>query len=397
MEKLYSLFQISRLIAKEKTGNLTVSEKAVLEQWLAEDPKNIKVYKKLQNGSFVASELNVLNAIDTAKAFAKVERKIENKSKTFRFVPTYMKYAAAIAALFVCSYLVFNHYNQHNPSAFAQSSILPGKQKAILITANNQHIVLDSSNTNQIIKDASANIVQSGSTLSYNKNDSIDNSKSATAYNTLITPKGGEYTLMLSDGTEVKLNSDSKLKYPVLFTGNSRDVELEGEAFFKVTKSLKTPFVVKANKVNVTVYGTVFNVLAYTNDSQVQTTLIEGIVGVSIHNIKAQTEQKIKPGQQLTYNSITKSSETKEINTDRYIAWTKGMFVFENEPIENILKVMSRWYNFEYVFNNEKLKHQRFTISIGRYDKVSKVLDMISLSSKVKFMAKGNSIEVYSD
>jgi transmembrane sensor len=398
MKNLNSLFQISELIAKEKTSILSDSENATLKQWLSENPRNSEVYKKLQDENFLESEINELNAIDSHKAFIKVNRKIEYKPvKTFRLIPAYMKYAAAIAVLVVCSYVVFHLVNNSQPANYAQSTILPGKQRAILITANNQQIQLDSSNTKQIIINASANIVQTGSTLTYNKNDSINNSKAQLAYNTLITPLGGEYTLILSDGTKVMLNSGSKLKYPVVFAGITRQVELEGEAYFEVTKSQKSPFIVQANKVNVTVYGTVFNVMAYTSENQIQTTLIEGSIGVSIHNSKVPIEQKIKPGQQLTYNTNTESSETKEVDTDRYIAWTNGMFVFENEPIENILKVMSRWYNFEYEFKNENIKHQRFTISIGKYDKVSKILDLISASSGLKFNAKENTIIVQSN
>ncbi|RPH31901.1 MAG: FecR family protein [Bacteroidales bacterium] len=278
----------------------------------------------------------------------------------------------------------------------AQSTIVAGKQKAILITANNQQIELDSTDNKQIINSELAQIVQSGSTLSYSKNDSIDNTIKAIEYNTLITPRGGEYKLVLSDGTEVMLNSSSRLIYPVVFNGISREVILEGEAYFKVTKSKETPFIVKANDVNVTVYGTVFNILAYSNENLIQTTLIEGSVGISLNNINLESEIKIKPGQQLTYSKDTRNAETKEVNTELFTAWTKGMFVFENEPINNILTVMSRWYNFDFEFKDESLKNQRFTISLGRYNNITKILDMISISSNVKFSTKGNSIIVSS-
>ncbi len=155
-------------------------------------------------------------------------------------------------------------------------------------------IVLDSSNKEEILRDGLTNIIHSGSTLSYNKSDSIDNVKNVTEYNTLITPRGGEYTLFLSDGTEVILNSGSKLKYPVVFNHNNREVELEGEAFFRVTKSKKSPFIVKTNDVNVTVYGTVFNVSAYNNENLIQTTLIEGSVGVSLNDSQSESEVKIR-------------------------------------------------------------------------------------------------------
>ena len=99
----------------------------------------------------------------------------------------------------------------------------------------------------------------------------------------------------------------------------------------------------------------------------------------------------------MSYNKDKDNKELKEVNTDQYIAWTKGMFVFENEPIENILKVMSRWYDFDYKFSEEILKNQRFTISVGRYDNVSKILDMMSISSNIKFSAQRNTITLFSE
>jgi ferric-dicitrate binding protein FerR (iron transport regulator) len=400
MEKLNSLFEIAGLIAKEKSTSLSNSEAEILQNWLAKNERNKEIYIKLQNGENLINELNELKKFDEHKAFRKVEQRIlkeRRKLNFFRIVPGYMKYAAAAAILIFCSYLIISTINKGESNQYAQSTIVPGKHKAILIIANNQEILLDSSDKKQIIINELADIVQSGSTLCYNKNDSSANRKGVTEFNTLITPRGGEYTLVLSDGTEIMLNSGSKLIYPVVFNETRREVVLEGEAFFKVTKSNKTPFIVKADNVIVTVYGTLFNVSAYNNETLVQTTLVEGSVGVSINNNKSVSDIKLKPGQQLTYNKGSASTETKEVNTEQYTAWTKGMFVFENEPIENILNAMSRWYDFEFEFKDDNIKKQRFTLSLGKYDNVSKILDMISISSNVRFSTKNNTIMVFSE
>lgn len=399
MEKPDRIFEIARLIAQEKINVLSDNESEVLQNWLMENEANRKIYTKIKNGEYLINELNELKKFDKHKAFQHVEQLISKERKQpkiFRFIPNTIKYAAAIAAIIMCTYLIISEIKEDKTGQFAQSTIVPGKHRAILITSDNQEIVLDDSDNMQIIKSELADITNSGSTLSYNKTDSVDASESATEYNTLITPPGSEYTLVLSDGTEVMLNSESKLKYPVVFNKNSREVKLEGEAFFKVTKNRNTPFIVKADHVNVTVYGTVFNVSAYNNEGLVQTTLIEGSVGVSlISNIE--TETKINPGQQHTYHKESGNTDTKEVNTEQYIAWTKGMFLFQNEPIENILKAMSRWYNFDLEFKDENLKKQRFTLSLGKYDNVSEVLDMISMSSNIKFSIDGNSILVYAE
>jgi transmembrane sensor len=399
MKEDYPLFKIAALIAKEKSGSLASSEKEILHQWLLENDHNKTLYDKLRDGETLINDLTELKSIDTKKAYSKIEGIIKQKGKpvkTYRFIPAYSKYAAAIVALAVCSFFIIHHFSESKTNNISQHIFFPGKTKAILITANSREIVLDSSINKQTIKDAQADIAYYGSTLSYNKSAATNNEVTI-SYNTLITPRGSEYTVILSDGTEVTLNAGSKLKYPVVFTGSIREVELEGEAFFKVKKSLTSPFIVKANEVNVKVYGTIFNVSAYNNESLVKTTLIEGSVGVSIRSSKTISELKIKPGQQFTYNKVNENSITEEVDTDRYVAWTKGMFMFENEPIENILKVMSRWYNFDFEFKDDNLRKQRFTLNLGRYYNANKIFDMISISSKVKFAAKGNLITVYSE
>ncbi len=396
MEHLSKLFEIASLVAKQKVGELSESEAKILQKWLSENEHNNEILRKLQDGNKLLSELKELKTFDEAKAYKKIEHLISTKRKQsniFTLIPAYLKYTAALALLLVSSYFIISNLPKQINQQFTASTIFPGKQKAILITANNQQIVLDSTANKQIISNELAEVVNSGNTLSYNSNDSLLKLKNKTEYNTLITPRGGQYSVILSDGTQVMLNAGSKLIYPVVFNDISREVTLLGEAFFKVTKSKKVPFIVKVRDVNVTVYGTEFNVSSYNNESLIQTTLVEGSVGVSFSN-KSIAEVKIKPGQQFNYNKIYESSEIKDVNTDQFIAWTKGMFVFKNEPIENILKVMSRWYDFEYQFKENSLKNQRFTLSLGKYDNVTKILDMISISSNMKFTLSGNNIIV---
>jgi len=399
MENLDRIFEIARLIAKEKTGSLSDSENKLLQNWLEESDRNKEKYQKLQNGEKLINELNELKKFDEQKAFKKIEQIISTERKqlkVFRFVPNIIKYAAAVAVLFVCSYLIVKISKKQEVAQYTKNTILPGKQKAILITTNNQEIILTNSDKVQIIQDQLADIILSGSTLSYYNNQNPDVRK-VKGYNTLITPRGGEFTLILSDSTEVILNSESELKYPLVFNDNSREVILEGEAFFKVKKSQKTSFIVKTNDINVTVYGTVFNISAYTEENYIQTTLVEGKVGVSLNNKLSESEIKLMPGQQLTYNKGTGSTETTDVNVSQFTAWTNGKFVFENEPIGSILNVLSRWYNFDFEFKDESLKKQRFTLNIGRYADVNKILEMISISSDIKFSIKGDSIIVYSE
>jgi transmembrane sensor len=400
MEELDIIFEIARLIAKEKTDRLSDSENRLLQNWLGKSDINNETYKKLQDGKKLINELNELEKFDEQKAFKKVEQIIHTKRKQLKpsgFLPAFWKYAAAVAILIASSYIIITKTNKHEISHYTQNTILPGKQKAILITSDNQIIELNSSSEVQIIKDRSADIILSDSTLSYYTDKPVVDSKNAMEYNTLITPRGGVFTVVLSDSTSVILNSGSKLKYPVVFNDSGRDVELEGEAFFQVKKSRKTPFIVKTNDINVTVYGTVFNVSAYTEENYIQTTLVEGKVGVSLNNILPGSEIELSPGQQLTYDKGTGSTQTTDVNTRQLIAWTEGKFVFENEPVESILSDMSRWYNFNFEFKDGGLKKQRFTLNLSRNSDIKNILEMISISSDLKFLIKGDSIIVYSE
>jgi ferric-dicitrate binding protein FerR (iron transport regulator) len=395
MEKLYSLFKVAEWIAKEKSGNLSEPEKEQLQYWLNENEQNKAVYERLQDEDVLVNELKELEKLDKEKAFQRIEKIIaESKPKSIKLFPKYLKYAAAIAAIAVGSYFIIHKNIEPAKQDVAQVVINPGIQKAILVTDNGNEIQLDSSGIKQIVKDDMANVVQSGSTLSYIQVDSPSTKQVTVAYNTLITPRGGEYKLIMSDGTEVLLNSGSKLRYPMVFNGNSREVELEGEAFFKVAKMQEKNFVVKTDKVNVTVYGTVFDVFAYDNDDKVRTTLVEGSVGVSINGNTTNKGVKIKPGQQFSYDKSNGNNQTQEVDVERYVAWTKGMFVFEDESIESILRDLSRWYDFDYEFKDESLKNQRFTINLGRYSNASRILEMISASSNLKFQLQEKKIIV---
>jgi ferric-dicitrate binding protein FerR (iron transport regulator) len=396
MEKFYHLFDIAVLIAKEKRAKLTDEESKALQQWLAESDSNKALYGKFEDKTFISDNVEELKKFNSQHAYTKVATKITSldKAKTrYLGIPNYTKYAAAVVLLIASAYFVVSILHKPEATEIAQSIIEPGRQKAILITSGNEEIVLDGVANKQIITNDKTRILQNGSTLSYDKSASEANVPAEVACNTLITPRGGEYSLILSDGTEVKLNAGSKLKYPVEFTGNTREVILEGEAFFKVAKYGTIPFIVTTNEMHITVYGTMFNVSTYTGESSVQTTLVEGSVGVSLK--KAGSDMRLKPGEQFTLDKNTGETATRKVNTDQYIAWTKGLFVFENEPIENILRVMSRWYDFDFEFADNSLREQRFTLSLGRYDHVSKILEMISASSGVRFSEKGKHITVY--
>ena len=201
-----------------------------------------------------------------------------------------------------------------------------------------------------------------------------------TEYNVLEVPRGGEYTVTLSDGTVVYLNSGSELRYPVAFGSERRDVFLSGEGFF-----------VNVDKLKIRVYGTSFNVNTY-NLTNVETVLVEG--KIDIRETNSDVEYSVIPGQLALYNREKGTMEIRDVDVRPYVAWKEHEFMFDNESLEGIMNTLSLWYDVDVFFQTASLKQLHFTGHLGRYEEVSHILDAISGVTQVKFSVKGRTIIV---
>nr|WP_281501004.1 FecR family protein [Cellulophaga sp. F20128] len=226
------------------------------------------------------------------------------------------------------------------------------------------------------------NVTSNGEEIVYNKKKS--NSKDEIAYNTLTVPRGGQFYLVLSDGTKVWLNSESKLIYPVNFVdGMLRKVELVyGEAYFDVSPSIEhkdTKFLVFNDHQEVEVLGTEFNIKAYNNEDSIYTTLVEGKVSVS----NMESKQKLIPNQQTKLNLKNKSIGVQEVDVYSEISWKKGLFSFKGKTLKEIMVVLTRWYDFEVEFANEELENVKFNGVLSKKDSIKEILNVIK---KTKFI-----------
>ena len=223
------------------------------------------------------------------------------------------------------------------------------------------------------------------------KNETIDYTR-ATAnselINTIRIPRGGEYNLVLSDGTRIWLNSDSELSFPAKFTGEKRKISLKGEAYLEVEKNENFPFVADVKGVQVEVLGTSFNVKAYDN---IETTLVEG--KVNIHT-NASTNVILKPGEQGIVDTNNNSVKVKQVDTRIYTSWVNGMFTFRSMTLEEIMKTFERWYNVTVSYEKDDLKQRHFTGNLKRYEGINPHLDLIGLTTDVDFKISGNKILV---
>ncbi|RZL44345.1 MAG: FecR family protein, partial [Pedobacter sp.] len=209
-------------------------------------------------------------------------------------------------------------------------------------------------------------------------------------FNTIETPKGGQYQINLPDGSLVWLNAASKLTFPTRFIGSERKVNLSGEGYFEITKNKKMPFKVVTALQEVEVLGTHFNINSYTDEANTKTTLVEGSVKVKLLN--EQQSSVLKPGEQ----AVNTSNKLKidEVDVEAVIAWKNGYFRFDDEELESIMHKVERWYNVDVVYNNEKMKSEKLGGITTRFSEVGDLLKMLELTGKVKFKIERQKILV---
>nr|WP_255723990.1 FecR family protein [Terrimonas ginsenosidimutans] len=270
----------------------------------------------------------------------------------------------------------------------ASTDIAPGHEGAVLTLADGRKILLDSLGNGIIASSEGAEVKLSDGQLIY---DNVSDNATASYYNTISTPKGRFFQIVLPDQTKVWLNAASSLRYPTAFAANERRVEIDGEAYFEVAKNPAAPFIVKVNdETTVRVLGTHFNINAYTNEEEIRTTLLEGSVQVSGKSNLA----TIKPGQQakISRNSDNTVRIAESVNIDKVMAWKNGSFNFEDATLEEVMHQLERWYDIDVVYEQGVPKIE-FVGKMGRDLSLKSVLRGLELS-KVRFKLEGRKLLV---
>ncbi|WP_303917702.1 FecR family protein [Draconibacterium sediminis] len=371
------------IIWKYFNTSLSTSEEKELSDWLDADIKHLQHFEKLK---------------EKQKQIPHTDSNISNSDiawQNIRLTPKHPKrhfWKIGVAASILLIVGVYSGYKLHiekaNKIISAENiQIEPGVKKATLVLNSGQKLELESKK-DTLIKEAEVTIENSNSELNYKKNENEKTPKRAKEiqYNTLIVPRGGEYDLVLSDGTEVKINSESILRYPVVFEKGKRNVELIGEAFFHVKTDSLRPFVVTSAEHQVKVYGTSFNVKSYKNDDYIATTLVSGKVTVSSDK-KDAAEQLLKPGYQSIYKRESAEFEQKQVDIKEFTAWKDGRFYFRNMPLEEITQILARWYDVDFKFKNKTVKNLTFNGNLKRYDNIQLILNQLGKTNEITFYA----------
>ncbi|MES2278996.1 MAG: FecR domain-containing protein [Bacteroidota bacterium] len=265
---------------------------------------------------------------------------------------------------------------------------LPGSNKAILTLSNGETLVLDSTHKGLIAQQGNARVIKNkDGQVDYKVADDASNA-AAIAYNTITTPKGYQYHVVLPDGSKVWLNAASSIKFPTQFTGAQRNVEMTGEAYFEVAKNPAMPFIVKTNRQEVRVLGTHFSIMAYDDESVSRTTLLEG----SIMLTGQKSSHILKPGNQAVLNAQGDVNIIEDADTDEAIAWKNGLFQFKDEGIEGIMRQAARWYDVNVTYKG-KIPTRQFKGKIPRNVKLSEMLSMFKYAG-VNFNIEGRELTV---
>lgn len=386
MDLLKKRLDIARLIAEELTGTIDEKDRGVLARWLDEDVKHREEYEKLREslkaGDSVRKEQERgQQLVETSWSVVK-SRTVK---KTVRWI-TWSKYAAVIVLFVTIGIFWLVNEEKQKVENVTVVKIEHGSMKAQLVLANGKKVDLRPETSLQLEEVGGTRILTSDNRIKYSGKDSLAGQSAEVKYNTLIVPRGGEFSLELADGTRVWLNAESRLRYPVAFTGKERKVEMEGEVYFEVAKNKEKPFIVTVNGVDIRVLGTSFNVSAY--QEEVVTTLVEGKV-----QLKKGNEQVIlSPNQQAIWSDD--EFRVKQVDARNYVLWKEGIFYFEDVDLETILDDMARWYNVNVFYMNPALKEMKFSVEIRRYGDINEILRRIEQTKRVKFEIKDRTINV---
>ena len=380
--------RVYELISGKLDDRLSPMEETELSDWLAEDVKHEEVYAEIKKIRDRTKLLHRDFAPDTEHVLKRIKRE-RVRQIGFRY---WWKYAALFILPLSVALVLWQGMKNEAEEEHRQFSAVsrPGGERAILKLYNGKTVVLDSTMKSSLIAhEANVRIeMDSNHLLRYSSHDSIEMAND-NKNNELIIPKGGEYQVVLADGTKVWLNSASRLIYPQSFMGKERRVVLSGEAFFDVAHDAERPFIVETSRMNVKVLGTRFNVNDYDDNEEVSTTLVNGSVEIFSGGQQA---FRLVPGEQA-YGKENEL-EKREVNVRLYTSWIDGKFLFNNTELEEIAKQISRWYDVEIFFSNESVKKVRFTGAIVKFKPLDDLVRMIESTSQVRFSVKGKTIVI---
>lgn len=377
----HSLFRAVDLVVRYLLGELSVAEKEEYARLL----EDTDLQEKVWNGESLQRELREDKCFDKELAYRQFLLRIPRKSRSSRL--RWMRIAALWMLPLMIGGMTWYAWHTTTSEESMHIRINPVASKAFIELADGRNVELTAKKDSLSELDGTLIRQDSGILLYTGKN----NLSGKLIYNVLNVPRGGEYALNLSDGTKVWLNSDSRLRFPVQFVGDKREVFLCGEAYFEVAHNVAQPFVVHTSLGKVEVLGTEFNVQDYEDEQQVVTTLVNG----KVMYIAGQGEDCVlSPGYQSIESRNGDALQVREVNLEEYVGWKDGLYTFYNYTLEEIMRTVERNYDVRVSFKEDALKTLRFSGDLKKYDEVEKFLRFIEMGGDVVFVVEGKTIRI---
>jgi transmembrane sensor len=375
--------RIAYLMAGFIGESLTTAEHDELDDWVTASMENQKLFEQLTDPSNLEKWSREITQAPTDETLKRIKTKVsftkeESKLRSYSIWP-WLVAAAALLLILSIFFLLKKPKDPDNiPVMAKKTDIDPGGKHARLRVSSGENLLLDTVKNGRTDKGKGNSFVKEDGMISYDGMDAAPGS-----FNELMTPAGGEFQVVLSDGTKVWLNAMSSLKYPVRFSGNDRTVDLTGEGYFEVAKDAVHPFIVKSRGNTVLALGTHFDVNAYTDQDPTLVTLAEG-------SVRLNDEKILKPGEQGTI--LNGDIKTAVVDLEPVLAWTKGEFLFRKTAMETVMDQLSHWYDAKIIYQDNISVH--FNGSIPRNVPVSKVLHLLESTGSAHFKIEDKTITV---
>ena len=385
MQKYNDMFDqidIETLILKYLQGKLAEEEKRQLDEWLKDD-RNKKLFSRLVNKQRILVKMERLDEYDWEKSWKVMEKKLHERKK---FSWKYWGMVASLLGIVLLGTWVFMEKNEKKSPVVVMRGVEPGGVFAELVLPDGKIVELNKDSNNLFLGE-SGKVLRNENGVLFLTQDSVQLQK--VGYSEIRTPRGGEYQVVLPDNSIVWLNADSKLRFPLTFSGKERRVFASGELYFQVAKDSLSPFRIEVEGLyEVEVLGTEFNVRVY-SDLPSATTLVDGRVLIRDKGTKV----VLKPGEQAVKG---KHGEVvvREVDVAPYIAWKQGYFLFEDERLEDILNELARWYDVNVFFENSSVREERFSVDMPRHESFEEVLRLIEQTRSIQIEIEGNNVFV---
>ena len=379
---MFDQIDIEILILKYLQGKLAEGEKRQLDEWLKDD-RNKKLFSRLVNKQRILVKMERLDEYDWEKSWKVMEKKLHERKK---FSWKYWGMVASLLGIVLLGTWVFMEKNEKKSPVVVMRGVEPGGVFAELVLPDGKIVELNKDSNNLFLGE-SGKVLRNENGVLFLTQDSVQLQK--VGYSEIRTPRGGEYQVVLPDNSIVWLNADSKLRFPLTFSGKERRVFASGELYFQVAKDSLSPFRIEVEGLyEVEVLGTEFNVRAY-SDLPSATTLVDGRVLIRDKGTKV----VLKPGEQAVKG---KHGEVvvREVDVAPYIAWKQGYFLFEDERLEDILNELARWYDVNVFFENSSVREERFSVDMPRHESFEEVLRLIEQTRSIQIEIEGNNVFV---